>query len=267
MTSAELSFAYGAGRTFLAKQDVRYPFHITKALHLDAASPALATVLLQSSSGGIYGGDELSLRIAAGRDSHSYVTTQGSSIVHDAKGRSSSMRTKVSAAERSVTVFVPKPAILFPGADFLSFTEVEISDDSDGLVLDAFLPHTMETSSGDFAFCESTLRGVSEGGTTVLFEDRQRVKGEDYLLGTNGLSIVFSAYCWGTSADKIDYEELEREWAALGAVSGVTELPNDAGRMVRAVCPDGTALDQVTHDLIGAFFERALGFFPKRRFA
>src|SRR5690606_11390721 len=63
MTTAELSFAYGAGRTFLTRQNVRYPFHITKALHLDSASPALATVLLQSSSGGIYGGDELDLRI------------------------------------------------------------------------------------------------------------------------------------------------------------------------------------------------------------
>lgn len=266
MTAAELSFAYGAGRTFLTRQNVRYPFHITKALHLDSASPALATVLLQSSSGGIYGGDELSLRITSGQDSHSYVTTQGSSIVHDAKGRPSSMTTKVSAAPRSVTVFVPKPAILFPGADFLSSTEIEISDDSEGLVLDAFLPHAVKKSDGVFSSCESTLRGVSDGGD-VLFEDRQRVTGEEYLLGTNGLPVVFSAYCWGTNSDKIDYEELDREWAALGAVSGVTDLPNGAGRMVRAVCPDGTALDKVTHGLIGAFFERSLGFSPKRRFA
>ena len=44
------------------------PFHVTRPFYLDAQRPDLATLYLQSSSGGVYGGDDLSLTLdIAGR--------------------------------------------------------------------------------------------------------------------------------------------------------------------------------------------------------
>src|SRR6266568_3233645 len=60
---ASLHFATGGGRTVLVHQHVPYPFHVTRAFHLDRARPDLATLYLQSASGGLYRGDRLMLDI------------------------------------------------------------------------------------------------------------------------------------------------------------------------------------------------------------
>jgi urease accessory protein len=50
---ASLRFATGGGRTVLVHQHVPYPFHVTRAFHLDPSRPDLATLYLQSASGGL----------------------------------------------------------------------------------------------------------------------------------------------------------------------------------------------------------------------
>ncbi len=58
---ATLRFARGGGRTFLKEQRTPYPFHTTRPHYLDADRPDLATLYLQSASGGLYRGDRLEL--------------------------------------------------------------------------------------------------------------------------------------------------------------------------------------------------------------
>ena len=41
------------GRSFVASQFVTYPFHLTRGFHLDVALPEVATLYMQSSSGGL----------------------------------------------------------------------------------------------------------------------------------------------------------------------------------------------------------------------
>ena len=62
---ASLVFARGGGTTVLSRQVVPYPFHITRAFRMHPESPDLATLYLQSASGGLYAADHLTLDIAA----------------------------------------------------------------------------------------------------------------------------------------------------------------------------------------------------------
>ena len=63
---ASLHFSHGGGRTVLACQHVPYPFHATRPFYLDRTRPEIATLYLQSASGGLYRGDEVALSIVAG---------------------------------------------------------------------------------------------------------------------------------------------------------------------------------------------------------
>ena len=70
----------------LLRQHVPYPFHVTRPFYLDAQRPDLATLYLQSSSGGVYGGDDLSLTLDIRAGAAAQVTTQAATIVHDCRG-------------------------------------------------------------------------------------------------------------------------------------------------------------------------------------
>ena len=56
VTEADFVFARGGGKTFLLRQFAPYPFHVARPHRLDAARPDLATLYLQSASGGLYRG-------------------------------------------------------------------------------------------------------------------------------------------------------------------------------------------------------------------
>ncbi len=71
------------GRTMLRRQHVGYPFHITRAFHLDRMRPDLATLYLQSTSGGLYAADRLELDLTVGAGAALHLTTQASTVVHD----------------------------------------------------------------------------------------------------------------------------------------------------------------------------------------
>src|SRR5260370_8169750 len=73
------------GRTVLRRQHVGYPFHITRAFQLDRMRPDLATLYLQSASGGLYAADRLKLDLTIGHGAALNLTTQASTVVHDGR--------------------------------------------------------------------------------------------------------------------------------------------------------------------------------------
>src|SRR6266576_2789609 len=71
------------GRTVLRRQHVGYPFHVTRAFQLDRMRPDLATLYLQSASGGLYAADRLALDLVVGA---TLIMAEGFAA-HDPHGR------------------------------------------------------------------------------------------------------------------------------------------------------------------------------------
>jgi urease accessory protein len=69
---------FAGGRTMLRRQHVGYPLHVTRPFYLDRPRPDLATLYLQSASGGLYAGDRLTLDLVAGDNTALNLTTQAS---------------------------------------------------------------------------------------------------------------------------------------------------------------------------------------------
>src|SRR3954453_9887850 len=87
-----LAAEFAGGRTILRSQQVGYPFHVTRAFHLDQMRPELATLYLQSASGGLYAADRLKLDLTVGARAALHLTTQASTVVHEGRNCGSIMR-------------------------------------------------------------------------------------------------------------------------------------------------------------------------------
>ena len=55
----------GTGPTRLVSRRVAYPFSVADVFRLDPGLPDMATVILQSASGGLFEGEDLSLSVTA----------------------------------------------------------------------------------------------------------------------------------------------------------------------------------------------------------
>src|SRR6266436_4434280 len=77
----------------------------------------LATLYLQSASGGLYASDRLALDLVVGAGAALHLTTQASTVVHDARGQGSTMCQSVTVKDNAFCAIISDPYVLFPGAD------------------------------------------------------------------------------------------------------------------------------------------------------
>jgi urease accessory protein len=247
----DLGFAAdGGGRTYLARQYANYPFHVCRALYQDAERPGLATLYLQSCSGGLYEDDRLDMRVEIAEGAEAHVSTQGPTIVHTMPSGSASLDARIVGAPRSYLEYLPDPQILFPGSHCASRIEVYLGGDAVALVSDSFLCHDPDGRAEPFSNYASEIVIANEVGQVAAI-DRLRVDGGSFGEARPGISGVYAAQ--GTMivagfalsspalAENLRAMRPGRDEAAIG----VSELPKSAGLIVRVLATDGAALKRV----------------------
>jgi urease accessory protein len=261
------AFVRAAGRTCLARQYVTYPFHITRPFYLDRQPAGLATLYLQSAAGGIYSGDHLELTIDAAPGAHCQVTTQGSTIVHDGRGRTSRLATTIHAGADAFVGWINEPTILFRGAAIEMRTDVRLDRGATSVLAEALILH--DPSGGDregFALLASQLTVTAASGR-VLAVDRLRITGADVSrLAPHGpFATAGTLYALGRLPASVSLEDLEDGIAASGSSVAATRLPNDAGLMVRLLASDGARLTRALRLAWELLFTGSFGAPPGAR--
>ena len=262
---AALNFAVAGGRTCLLRQHVPYPFHVTRPFYLDPRRPDFATLYMQSASGGLYSGERLNLSIAAGARASAAVTTQSATIVHDCRGRPAVQSVRLSLARDSLVMYAPDPLVLFPGAAVHTALEVTMEPGAVALVQDGFACHDPRGNDAGFdhASAETVVR-ASDG--TPVMTDRGFIQGA--LLGGAASPLgpyraTGSVLLLGMSLPEA--EALRSRIDALGCLSGISALPNDAGTGIRLLAPDGGHLARGLALAFDACFCAAVGAAPAPR--
>lgn len=265
LISARLEFAVAAGRTCLVRQHVPYPFHVTRPFHLDEDRPDLATLYLQSSSGGLYSGEHLSLTVEAGVGAAVSVTTQAATAVRDGKGRAATVETNLRLSAASVLMHMPDPLILFPDAVARSIVTVTLPDDAVAVCCDGFWSHDPHGLGRTFASWDSELVVQTPNGR-ILVAERGTVNGNE--LGTpqsplgpfraGGMVVLLNVTLH-------DFAALQKQLSGLGCISGASPLPNGAGQALRILAHDGGALASGLAAASSACFEAATGVRPAPR--
>ena len=249
----ELAFAADADlRTYLQRQYAAYPFHVCRVLYQDENRPGLATIYLQSCSGGVYEDDRLDLTLVAEEGAEAHVSTQAATIVHSMPSGSASQRVHIQCAAGSYLEYLPDPQILFPGSRSRSEIALRLGGDAVALVSDSFLCHDPAGRDAMFSAYLGEIVIANETGDALAI-DRLKVDGQAFREFCPGISGHFAAQ--GTmliagrdfsSRDVIGELQkirLDPEVAVIGA----SHLPNSAGVLVRMLAADGAALKLCMH--------------------
>jgi len=249
----DLGFAVDAdGRSYVRRQYASYPFHVCRAHYHDKDHPGLATLYVQSCSGGISEDDRLDVTLAAARGAEAYVSTQAATVVHSMPSGSASQRVRIECEGGSFLEYLPDPQILFPGSRCRSEIAVRLSGDAVALVSDSFLTHDPAGRDNIFAAYFSEIAVEDETGKALAI-DRLKVNGEAFRDSCPGISGRFKAQ--GTMivaglefpvsgvAAELHKIRLDRDMAVIGC----SLLPNAVGNLVRVLAADGAALKLALH--------------------
>jgi urease accessory protein len=232
------------GRTILRRQHVGYPFHITRAFQLDRMRPDLATLYLQSTSGGLYAADRLALDLTVGAGAALNLTTQASTVVHDGREEGSLMRHALTVQDRAFCAVISDPYILFPGADLRITTTATVAADAILIMAEGFAVHDPHRRGGTFARFASETRILRPDGRQVVV-DRGSIRGDD-LSGNcdalGGMGAACSVLMIAPPDRLADIAEIEAAADRCGCLAGVTAAPNHAGLAMRLLAPDGGTL-------------------------
>ncbi|MEL7280274.1 MAG: urease accessory protein UreD [Pseudomonadota bacterium] len=185
---AHLAFAKARGRTVLVGQKTPHPFHITRPFHLKGDPEHMATLYLQSSSGGLYGDDDLVLRLSVGDGASAHVTTQASTIVHAARGGQTRQRVHLTLGQNSYLEYLPDPAILFSGAHLSAEVTADLEEGAQLILCDSALSHDPEGQRTSFERFANMLKITGPDGSTVLL-DRSDVSGPAWARRTGALPV------------------------------------------------------------------------------
>jgi urease accessory protein len=232
------------GRTVLRRQHVGYPFHVTRAFQLDRSRPDLATLYLQSASGGLYAGDRLALDLVLGAGAALNVTTQASTVVHDGRGVGSKMRHSVTLKDDAFCAVVSDPYVLFPSASLQLATIAIVAAGAILILADGFAVHDPHGRGGTFAQFSTDTRIMRPDGKPVIF-DRGNVRSEGLFASCGALGGL-AAGGWvlmiAPPGRLPDLAEIEAAADACGCLAGATEAPNRAGLAMRLLAPEGGTL-------------------------
>lgn len=242
--SARLEFRCAAGRTWLGAQHTPHPFHITRPFHLDGDPPGMATLYLQSSAGGLYGDDDLRLDVSAAPGAAVYLTTQASTVVHDARGGLTRQAVRLSLSADALLEYLPDPMILFAGARVAASLTLTLAPGARAVIADAALCHDPGLQGRPFDHFSTEIRLQDPGGAPLLI-DRIAVSGADWARRTGAFPCHGSILVAGAPHD------LDRALrAALGDAAiyaGVSTFADRALVLVRILARDGAALTRALH--------------------
>ncbi len=266
----DLKFARDAnGETYMHRQRVGYPFHVGRNLKMAGDPPGMPTVYLQSCSGGIFQGDDLRLRIAAGEGAAAHVATAASTIVHSMETHTASQKTELHAHAGSLLEYLPDPLILFPRAKLFSGVQVTVHPGATVLLCDALLLHDPRGADGCFDWLRSDTV-VQDPAGRVLARDRFQIEGAQLSRRMIGITGTWKAqgslFAIGGRNPPAQLAAALRETLTSKEIyAGATILPNQAGAWARILATDAAALKAALHDAWAAIRQLLTGTAPTPR--
>ena len=245
--------ADGAGVSYAADQFAQYPFHVTRVFHMDEAWPELASLYLQSVSGGLFADDRLELDVAVVEGAALHLTSQSATKVHSMTGGEAQQNATLIVEAGGYLEYLTDPVILFPNARLESRIDVSCAPGGTAILADSFLSHDpaggTEPAFGLFA-TEVVVRRP-EGAPLVI--DRFRVEPAETGFGNPGLDggcqVQGTLYVIDDRHPGADLAGALREAMAgrEGIRAGASALPADAGAWLRVLATEGEDLRSALH--------------------
>jgi len=265
-----LEFACDAnGATYVHRQRVGYPFHVGRSLKMPGDPPGMPTVYLQSCSGGIFEGENLRLRIAAGEGAAAHVATAASTVVHSMVLQAASQQVELHAQAGSFLEYLPDPVILFPRAKLTSGVRVSVHPGATVILGESVLLHDPKGGDDRFDWLQSETV-IEDPAGKLLARDRFRIEGVQLARGLAGITGSWKAQgsLFVVTSAKPPAElvaAMRATLASAGVYAGATILPNQSGAWSRILASDAAALKTALFSVWTAVRQTLTGAAPMPR--
>jgi urease accessory protein len=243
----DLAFAPGsAGRTQLVRRHIAYPYHAAAPVP-DAAG--VSRLVLQSVSGGLYGGERLLQRIRVESGARAAILQPAATVVRRmAEGHVARQEIRLTVEAGGQFAYLARPLILFPGSSLEQDIAVTIAPGGRLLLRDGFLDHQPGDPGRDWRLASRIAVRSPEG--RLLAAERMSLGRAVLDAGRPGVTAGHRAFgkLWllGATADERAAlpASILAEWPPESAVyAAASVLPGDCGLVIALGAVHGGALD------------------------
>lgn len=267
----ELRFAKApTDRTELVRRAQRFPLHFTSPLYIDPRRPDMAFVYVQNPTGGVFGGDSLSIRISAGGETAVHVTTTAATKIYRMEEEGARQLTVLDVGPGAYVEHLPEPLIPQAGSRYEQETVAEL-DEGARLVLAETLAPGRAARGERFQFDRLRIattirsRGVDVCREVLVLEPSRQTPARRGMLGR--YSYFGTLFAVAPSADA---RELARGLDAAvravgGTLGGAGVLPSEAGAFVRVLADSSQAVSRAMSEAWRAARVLLLGQEPPAR--
>jgi len=243
--------ARAGGRTVLAGQSFRAPYHLSKP-YWDAEAGTLLVQVVNPTAG-ILEGDFLESDIAVGKGASLLVTTPSASRVFKMQDGSAECRQDFTVAKGGWLEVLPEPLVPHRGCRYRQATRVEIEPGGGLFFIDLLMPGRIAHRGEAWVWDKLCLETEVRLGGELILRERFEQSGAD-LKALAGLSGSGPKACFGNA---VLVAEGEAPWlpavAALhgdGVWLGVSALRR-GGWSIKFVAADSIRLRKTLKDLRG----------------
>lgn len=249
-----LGYAKCDGRTVLAHSYFTTPWKLLPPIYLDDTGAAYT--LLVNPSGGLVGGDGLSIDLNLDRDTHVLVSAPSANRVYRSEGKLSEQVITIAVGSGAILEWLPEHTIPFAGSRFRQSIHATLASGATILLWDALASGRMAreerwafthleneiqitTASGDSLIERYVLEPTSDLGCIGLAREW------DYVASLYVVSDAVSSENWAALESKIAAMLGNPSAQVLGGVS-TPAIPGLAIKLLARTAPDLThMLDQL----------------------
>lgn len=246
----ELEFAVAHGKTRMVNHYYRSPLQFFQPMYYDPARPDMPTIMFLQNGGGMLQGDRYRIDITCREGAAAHVTTQSAGKLYKCETNYVSQVIDITAEADSLIEYLPDYTIPYRGSRFFQRTNLHLHPTATAMIGEVLTPG--RTAHGEFHEYDIYLAqmdafdldGTLQVADTVKLQPTRFTPRNPALLGRYDAYGVL--YVFTQRVPAMELTSILR--AALAdvprTVSGVSELPNDAGVSVRTLGDNGTVVER-----------------------
>lgn len=239
-------------RTILAHSRCCSPWHLFPPIQLDDS--ACTYTPLVNPSGGLVGGDQLSVRATLSPDAHVLFSTPSANRVYRSLGDTAVQTIDLNVGSGAILEWMPEVTIPFAGSRFRQTIHVTLAPGATVLLWDAMASGRVARGERwDFASVENEIRIVTASGRSML--ERYALAPAVHGIGQAAeWDYVGSLYVIGDAVDAGRWKQIDAQLATIldarpGAVLGGVSEPAAPGLAVKLVAKSAPDMNETLDEL------------------
>lgn len=210
-----LDYARQGSRSVVTHAHCTSPWHYLPPIYLDDSGAA--HTLLVNPSGGLVGGDRLSVGVALGAGTHVLISTPSANRVYRSPSEDALQRVELSVGPGAILEWVPEPTIPFAGSRFRQAISVNLSPGAVVLLWDALASGRIARGERwQFASLGNEIRITTAEGASVLERSRLAPADEWSIIGlVEQWDYAGSMHVVGDAVGPETWEALEERFAEI----------------------------------------------------